>query len=98
MRRLDQEELPFAGSDADLPTPSEPAETHVQQEEQQLRQLRSESVPEPPSMPAHKYERVNFREPVKTPEASQAPNPIIRLGQKHKSLYYGRRFYNVVFA
>jgi hypothetical protein len=79
VRRLDQEEeLPFAGSDADLPTPSEATETHSQQEEQQLRQLRSESVPEPPPMPAHKYERANFREPVKTPEASQAPNPIIR--------------------
>ncbi len=77
MRRLDQEELSFAGSDADLPTPSEATETDAQQE-QQLRQLRSESVPEPPSMPAHKYERANFREPVKTPEASQAPNPIIR--------------------
>ncbi len=82
MRRLDQEdELPFAGSDADLPTPAEATETHSHQEEQQLRQLRSESVPEPPPpMPAHKYERANFREPVKTPEASQAPNPIIRLG------------------
>jgi hypothetical protein len=81
VRRLDQEdELSFAASDADLPTPSEPAETHAQQEEQQLRQLRSESVPEPPPMPPHKYERANFREPVKTPEASQAPNPIIRLG------------------
>jgi hypothetical protein len=79
VRRLDQEELPFAGSDADSPTPAEATETHAQ-EEQQLRQLRSESVPEPPSMPAHKYERANFREPVKTPEASQAPNPIIRLG------------------
>ncbi len=80
MRRLDQDELPFAGSDADSSTPSEATETQAQQEEQQLRQLRSESVPEPPSMPAHKYERANFREPVKTPEASQAPNPIIRLG------------------
>jgi hypothetical protein len=81
VRRLDQEdELPFAGSDADLPTPAEATETNAQQEEQQLRQLRSEPVPEPPSMPAHKYERANFREPVKTPEASQAPNPIIRLG------------------
>ncbi len=75
MRRLDQDELPFAGSDADLPIPSEATETQAQQEEQQLRQLRSEPVPEPP---AHKYERANFREPVKTPEASQAPNPIIR--------------------
>ncbi len=81
MRRLDQEEeLPFAGSDADLPSPSEATETKAQQEEQQLRQLRSESVPEPPPMPPHKYQRANFREPVKTPEASQAPNPIIRLG------------------
>ncbi len=81
MRRLDQDELPFAGSDADLPTPAEATETHAQEEEQQLRQLRSEPVPEPPSaLPAHKYERANFREPVKTPEASQAPNPIIRLG------------------
>jgi hypothetical protein len=80
VRRLDQNELPFAGSDADLLTPSEATETDAQ-EEQQLRQLRSESVPEPPSaLPAHKYERANFREPVKTPEASQAPNPIIRLG------------------
>ncbi len=78
MRRLDQDELPFAGSDAEMPTPSEATETQAQQEEQQLRQLRSEPVPEPPPMPAHKYERANFREPVKTPEASQAPNPIIR--------------------
>ncbi len=81
MRRLDREdELPFTGSDADSPTPVEATETHAQQEEQQLRQLRSESVPEPPPMTAHKYERANFREPVRTPEASQAPNPIIRLG------------------
>jgi hypothetical protein len=83
IRRADRQEVPdFGDQEPEAVRPQSHAEPEPEGE-QQVRQLRSEPAPEPVRAspaphPAHKYEQANYREPVKMPQVSQEPNPIIR--------------------